>query len=412
MRCLIAASVLFSDAWITWAYASPMMSEGAATTTRLRIHGAIILIALIGAVGLAMPARVAAFPQQVTITMSADPQTSAYGVHVTLRATVTADAPADDGSQPHGTVIWSAGDSQGGYEVGRATLVAGDTHVLIDSTWYYPGEHQLGARFVSDDVAAYASAVTPAYTITVGKAPTTTTIMGPTTVELHGSLALTANLRGFPMAATPGSFKFFRVGDAAGLCATTVIPNATIDCTIAAEALGTFGYYASYAGDNRDLGSTSDVLNVTTTPVSGSATPGPQPSATPRVTAPSMTHAGGAPSSRPPAESSPSATEASPGATEASPSGLDATTDQGAPATPTEVPATPPGSLVPTSLGSRLDLTSLLLAIVGIGLLAGLGIRLAPSIARRHPGLHSPPPDQVRRSSDLADNSARDIPER
>jgi hypothetical protein len=225
------------------------------------VFGAIGVLALIA------PMPVLAAAPATTITMSVDPQVQDYADAFTLHATVTANAPADDGTQPRGTVVWYRYYSYPYYSsaIASETLAEGVTEVTHESQGMRlpPGENLLFARFTSDNTT-YLGSTTPTYTVTVGPEPSTTTVSGPATTELHSAFTLIAQTQSGTDEPN-GTISFYKVGNATALCTLPIRSQDQRECTVQATALGTFGYYAVYTGGPTVSGSTSNTFNVTVT---------------------------------------------------------------------------------------------------------------------------------------------------
>ncbi|WP_175934386.1 Ig-like domain-containing protein [Corynebacterium sp. Marseille-P4321] len=110
-------------------------------------------------------------PAEDTTVAVSGPATGKEGENVTLSATVDPAAAA-------GTVRFLEGDN----ELGTAEVAADSTTATLDIDTLTPGEHQIRAEFLPNDVAAYnpsSSTANHTVTITPALAPTTIAFDGP-----------------------------------------------------------------------------------------------------------------------------------------------------------------------------------------------------------------------------------------
>jgi hypothetical protein len=237
---------------------------------RALVSRRIARIVSAGVLGAALGAPVPVFAGVVagtTTTMSVDPNPVDYTADWTMHATVTANEPAGDNSDPSGTVRWWQDREGGDIFLAQADLVSGETEAsAVMSATKLPGTYTVHAEFTSLNGSFTGSESAP-YEVTVNRAPTTIQFgNGEPEVELGVDINLTT----IPSAALfddTGSMAYYQVGNPTPLCTHDVEMYAADGCAVdPPPTLGTVQYYAEYLGGDLTAPATSETINVEIVP--------------------------------------------------------------------------------------------------------------------------------------------------
>jgi sugar lactone lactonase YvrE len=189
-----------------------------------------------------------------TVTLNANPTSTAFGQMVTLTAQL-GPAPPQGIAGPTGQVVFR--DS--GVQVGSATVSAGAATLQLSTL--AAGQHQLAAVYLGDKNWAAGQSETVA--VTVAAAPTSTTLVptmaAPNQVVLTASVAASSQGLGVPT----GSVQFVDTGNSNAVVATATLFGGTATATFAGNAAAAVEgrpIAAVYAGNGNFSGSTSAPL--------------------------------------------------------------------------------------------------------------------------------------------------------
>ena len=186
-------------------------------------------------------------PQPTQITLSANPATAAFGVNVTLQATVSSTS-----GTATGTVVFFDGTSQ----IGNTLLNTNGTAQVQTSTLAL-GVHAITAQFTGSTAFA-ASVSAPVQVVITGISTSTSLTATPNPSYPSQAVTFTASVSAVTAQPFSGSIRFFDGGASLGDVSLGSLGTATLSTS--ALVTGTHAIMAQYLGNGVLVASQSNVV--------------------------------------------------------------------------------------------------------------------------------------------------------